>query len=126
MTRDDVHSNYSPTRTNTTMVSHRLLFLTVICGLLASKVFAQDEDPEESEEGNEPKGPPPEYVTLTVAGKTVKGIKAKGKDNDLEYLSFRGIRYAKAPVGDLRFKVRFFGIIAGGIEVSYIFVNVIF
>ena len=81
MTRDDVHSNYSPTRTNTTMVSHRLLFLTVICSLLASKVFAQDEDPEESEEGNEPTGPPPEYVTLTVAGKTVKGIKAKAKDN---------------------------------------------
>ena len=108
------------------MVSHRLLFLTVICSLLASKVFAQDEDPEESEEGNEPTGPPPEYVTLTVAGKTVKGIKAKGKDNDLEYLSFRGIRYAKAPVGDLRFKVRFFGIKAGGIEVSYIFVNAIF
>ena len=63
---------------------------------------------------------------MTVAGKTVKGIKAKGKDNDLEYLSFRGIRYAKAPVGDLRFKVSFFGIIAGGKEVSYIFVNVIF
>jgi carboxylesterase type B len=45
-------------------------------------------------------------VTVTVAQGELRGKKVTAK-NGPTYFSFQGIPYCKAPVGPLRFKVRF-------------------
>ena len=96
------------------MVSDKKLLLLLFCCVLASfqAGSVQSQETAEGDEGGQEEeeqdsGPPPEYVYTQMKDQrqSVKGVKVKAADNGVEYMSFRGIRYAKAPVGELRFKV---------------------
>ena len=96
------------------MVSDKKLLLLLFCCVLASfqAGSVQSEETAEEDEGGQEEeqdsGPPPEYVYTQMKDQrqSVKGVKVKAADNGVEYMSFRGIRYAKAPVGELRLKVK--------------------
>merc|ERR1719322_234744 len=73
----------------------------VICLFLlatSSVCLADDDVPEEDVPKEEV---PKEYVQVKTDKGTLNGLKVKG---DIDYTSFRGIKYAQSPVGSLRFK----------------------
>ena len=63
------------------------IFVVALCATICALVKSQDDK-----------------VIVKIDQGTVKGLKVV--TDGLEYLSFRGIRYAQPPVGPLRFKVR--------------------
>lgn len=48
-----------------------------------------------------------EVITVTTNSGPVKGYRTPSSCDQFRYLNFLGIPYAKPPIGELRFKVRF-------------------
>ena len=89
------------------MVQPRVAAVIFLAWCLVAPSWADEDETElDPEQKETDAGPPPDYVFVKLGDKSVKGVKVPASDDSVEYLSFRGIRYAQAPVGPFRFKVR--------------------